>query len=536
MPHREPNAGGEAKKPVVAVVGGGLAGLVAAKTLAEAGARVVVFEASPQLGGRATMAGETDFEHRGRQWQFDLEHGMHGIWRQYRNLRRVLSEHGLLDRLVPVSEQELISDVEGGAPRVFEYGARIRTSGLPDALALFNLLAVDRLAGQVVAEGPHRFVGAGSELLHALAFDPERDIARYDRYSVGDFLHRWPPLMRRLASVIAHAGFYCDGENVSLAAFLIGLRSYFMSDKRDLSFDVLATDIRTDLLRPLAGAIRARGGHIRLGTAVEALELAAGAPGRAAVLRSRRVGASSSGRTHVDGVVFATDPAGFRRLSRKGPMASLLREMAIPSGAASVVTRLWFATPPPMQRASAGVFHGLDADNFFWLHRLQSPYRAFHQSTGGGVLECHLYARRARRAAQLDDAAVVEEVLRTVAAAWPETSGQLIHSHVQRNASTNVVFSPGIMSRLPTVRTPLANVALAGDWIDCPTPVLYMERAATTALLAARHVGLACGLSHWDLPEPLPPSPPSASVLQAMNLARAMRRARLLPRIGRRWL
>ena len=536
MTANEPAEDPKPNRPTIAVVGGGVAGLVAAKTLADAGARVVVFEANGHLGGRAGMPTETAFEHRGRQWRFELEHGIHGIWRQYRNLRRILAEHGLLDRIVPVSEQEFISRGEDGTLLAVEYGARIRTSALPDAIAMFNLLWMQLQPAQVLSQGPHRFVGAGHDLLHALAFEPERDIARYDRFSVGDFLHNWPPLMQRLATVLGHAGHYCDGEDVSLAAFLIGLRSYFMVDKRDLAFGVFATDTNVDLLRPLAGAIRAHGGQVKLSTTVDNLEMAgSGKTGVAAVISRRGAGKRTS-RTRVDGVVLALSPPAARRLSRQEPLAATMAESAIPNGVASVVVRFWFATSPPLNRASSGVFHGLEADSFYWLHRLQTPFRAFHQASGGSVLECHLYARRARHAAQLDDDALMHRVLGSVAAVWPETNGQLIHSYVQRNAATNVAFPPGSMARLPPVRTPVRNLAMAGDWIDCPTPVLYLERAATTALMAARHVGLACGLSIWDLPEPLPPHPPSPSVQQAMNLARAMRKARLLPRIGRRWL
>ena len=531
-----PQSGRAEKRPTIGIVGGGIAGLVAAKTLAEAGCRVVVFEADPQLGGRASLPAEAEFEFRGRQWQFDLEHAAHGIWRQYRNVHRTLDEHGLLDRLVPVSEQELVSKDDADGLRVVEFGARIRTSGLPDLLALFKLMSMDGLAGRVVREGPHRFVGAGTELLHALAFDPERDIGRYDRLTVGDFLHAWPPVMRRLVTVLGHSAFFRDADQVSLATFLTGLHGYFIADKRDLHFGVLTTDIGTDLLRPLAGAIRARGGHVRLNTRVEGIEFDDQNPPRAKAVLARRRDARRAGRTAVDAVIIAVDPINFRRLIRDGPLAERLKESAIPRGVPSIIVRMWFDSAPSLERASAGVFHGLAADNFFWLHRLQTPFRAFHHATGGSVLECHLYARRARRSARLDDESIIQRTLETVGRVWPETSGRLIHGHVQRNAANNVAFAPGMMARLPPVRTPIGNLALAGDWIDCPLPVLYMERANATALLAARHVGLTCGMSPWDLPEPLPPYPPSPSVRQAMHLARAMRRSGLLPRIGRRWL
>lgn len=528
---------GREQRPTIGVVGAGVAGLVAAKMLAEAGAQVVVFEAASRPGGRTALSAETSFEYRGVSWHFELEHAIHGVWRQYRNLRRMLAEHGLLDRLVPASEQELIARDEDGRVRVMEFGAKVRGSHLPDPLAMMKVLAVDNLALRSIKEGPHRFLGAGSELLHALAFDSTVDIPRYDRFSVDDFIHNWPPLLQRVAGILGHTAFYRESDRVSLAAFMTGLHTYFLTDKRDSAFDVFATDIQTDLLRPLAGAIRARGGHLRTSTRVEGIDFVRDEGGlRAEALRYRRQGSEKTGRTQVDGVVLAMDPKSLGKLLRDGQLASALHDRALPEGVSSTVVRLWFSVAPEDDRASSGVFHALDADNFFWLHRLQLPYRAFHLETGGSVLECHLYARRGRLASQLGDDALIAKVMNTVRQAWPNLDGHVAHAHVQRNPPTNVAFGPGVMSRLPHVTTEAANVALCGDWIACQLPVLYLERACTTALHAARRVGLSCGLSAWDLPDPLPPHPPAASVRRAVRVARSLRKARLLPRIGRKWL
>src|SRR5439155_23534292 len=87
----------------VAVIGGGIAGCSAATVLAERGARVTLYEASPQLGGRAaawpvTLADGTAVV---------VDHGFHGYFRQYYNLRRMLGRVGA--RLAPLGDYPAVS-------------------------------------------------------------------------------------------------------------------------------------------------------------------------------------------------------------------------------------------------------------------------------------------------------------------------------------------------------------------------------------------------------------------------------------------
>ncbi|HLY28232.1 MAG TPA: FAD-dependent oxidoreductase, partial [Aggregatilineales bacterium] len=87
----------------VVVVGAGLAGLTAALHVAERGLSVLVLDADPERAGGRLRGGppvtleakNSPLESPAQRWSFPGEHGIHGVWQQYHNLRALLSREGI---------------------------------------------------------------------------------------------------------------------------------------------------------------------------------------------------------------------------------------------------------------------------------------------------------------------------------------------------------------------------------------------------------------------------------------------------------
>ena len=508
------------------VVGAGLAGLTAALTLARAGVRVSIFEGADVLGGRLATHGVFEFEHAGRVWSLPDEHGIHGVWRQYRNLQRLLGTlrappgGGLRD----AGDQGLV--VRGR--EIVPMGERVRRSVLPDVLAQAALFAEPAYRAAAAAAGPAGLARVARGLSAALAFDYAGDSAgALDHISVAEFTRRWPPVLERMIAALTHSAFFRDPSEVSLAAFLTGLDLYVVRDKRNSGFQVWQADTRTCLLEPMVSELSALRGAIHLSAPVEAVCLDHRGEVDGVQLRS---GARIAGRA----VVVALDPAGFsalRVLDTRGFSMDATRKLGVALSperlaADSVVVRAVFGRDVRSVTPASGVFAGGPADNYFWLSRLQRPFEAWTRQVGGSVLECHLYGRNADRARSLPDAAVGRRVVDAATHLWPELGASCVHVQVRRNPRTHATFPPGDFGRLPSAETRVAGLALCGDWIASAAPVLYLERATRTALEAARVVAPRLGLDAATLPEPLAPDAPAPTVglgqraLRAGGLAR----------------
>ncbi len=500
------------------MVGAGIAGLTAAHYLAGRGAHVTLLEADRVAGGRFATRERVRFTHGGETHEFPAEHGVHGVWRSYRNLQRVIAELGLLSGLSPAKRQELVA-IQGGKVVHPEVGEVLRETRLPTWFSSLALARRVEFVRTCIESGAPSTLRLLRDLLRVLAFDEERDSAHYDSLSVDALLRGWPPLIARLFESLTHQAFFDETSHVSLAAFLSGLNYYVTSDKRNSVFSLFTEASDQALIEPWLAELAARGVEICLQSPVSAVKLDS-TPYELLVTRE-----AGTVTLSADALVLALDPSALGCLLGE-QRRSVLGSARIPAGLPSVVVRFWFREGRAKNRAICGIFSEMEADNFFWLDLVQRQFKAWAKRTGGSALELHLYGLRARHAADQDDETVLAGLRPLVCRVWPELTGRELFAHVLRNPSTHSAFSPGVVTRLPTVSTELPNLMLAGDFVQSQHPALDLERATMTGLEAARRVVARLGLRASDLPAPLGPHPD----------ARSMRVLKPLTRAALRWL
>ena len=183
------------------IIGGGVAGLTAALHLAERGLKPLVLEADPEyLGGR--LAGGKTVNIDG--YEFRLEHGVHGIWSQYRNFQAMLARHNLRPVFVPAEEENWVYR-KNGQIRQAKVGSTIRQSFLPPPfhyLALFlrpSFLWMLDLRDWLSL--PLTWMG----LVMGIGIDPFAESQPMEGMMLGDMTRKWSPGLRAFFLEIGRA-------------------------------------------------------------------------------------------------------------------------------------------------------------------------------------------------------------------------------------------------------------------------------------------------------------------------------------------
>jgi isorenieratene synthase len=494
------------------VVGGGLAGLTAALHLAEAGYTPLLLEAAPRLGGRVAGGATVSMSHAGQTWQFTAEHGIHGLWGQYRNLRAMLSRHAVAPDLVPARREDWLHAADDRVRRA-EAGSAVRRSPIPAPFHYLGLLARPSFLAMLTPAdliGLPRVVGS---LYLALAYDPLMEPTPLAGRTVAELFTAWPPRLRAFLTALMRSGLADHPEDVPLGGFLAFLRFYTLLRRDAWAFSYFPADSGTALIAPLAAAITTHGGTIRTTAHVEQLTRETD---------GWRVGWRAGDRSHQASarqVIVALDPPAAKQLFRNSPMPEpAAHTLDWPAGLATGVVRLWFSRAPA-SGAESGICSGaFTIDNFFWLQRFQADVAAWHAATDGSLVETHIYGPPDVLA--LPDAALLARAINDIQRAYPELRGALIHQTIQRNPPTHTRFGAGAGSNQLAVASPWPGVSCCGDWIAYPHPALFLERATVTGIAAAARAVSALG---GEPPAILPALPPEAP---ARALERALRNVR----------
>jgi len=474
---------------------------------------VTLLERNPiSFGGRVAQYPPERFTFRGQVHEHSMEHGIHGWWRQYRNFLGLIERRGLGDRLIDAYDQTILFH-DGKEVYRTNVGRETQITPVPEPMHHAQLLFKKNIRRMIGVRELPAIAVLARRVMECLAFDPrdERHRELYDRLAVVDYTDGLPFFFQSFLKSLTRGGFFSDPPLVSLWAFLLSLQLYVFLRKEDQCFAFVRGPVMRELFEPLMGEIRESGGHLARGITVDGVRrdggegwvvswsrepgIAAGAPGFA-----RRMG-----EFHARQLVLAVDVEGAKALLAGSPdLAPVLGDLSVFQGRRATTVRLWWSRAAGEEYGESGVFAGrATADNYFWLHRFQDESEAWHRATGGAISECHVYAPD--RLHDKSDEELLDRVQRDMERGFPELAGSCIHRAIVRNRGTHINFPVGCAVSFPGVTTAHDDLVLCGDWIDGGVPVLYMERACQTAILAANTLLTRRDLEPWPVAEPLPP-------------------------------
>lgn len=467
-PSGRPDAAALSSRPRAVVVGGGIAGLTAATGLAERGVEVDVVERETYLGGR--VGGWS--EHVDGVGAAAMNRGFHAFFRQYYNLRNLLRRiDSELSMLTPVEDYPLIDG----------HGRRDTFRGLPQTPP-FNAMMFALRSPTFRLRDLARINARAAAPLAAVSVPDIYD--RLDDRDAQTFLRdiNFPEAAQHLAFEVFSRSFFAQPPELSAAELATMFHIYFLGSSEGLVFDVANDNFDVALWNPMRTYLKRRGVRIHTGVTVSAVD-----PGFT-------VHCDNGESLSADGVVLAADVAGLQAIV--GNSAALgdkpWRDDVTGLGTAPpfLVQRLWLDRPVAADRPAFLGTGGLPPlDNVSVLERYETHAADWARRTSGSVVELHSYA--------VTDTSedLPHRLLARLHELFPETADAGIVGQRLLLREDCPRFAPGDFAHRPTVRTPVAGLALAGDGIRIDLPVALMERAATTGWAAANrllgHFGVA---------------------------------------------
>lgn len=474
----------------VAVLGGGLAGISAASTLAARGYAVTIFEAQPYLGGKL---GSWPFKLSGGETEW-VSHGFHAFFRHYYNLNRFLDGLGIRQKFKAISDYRI----------VFAGGDEL-TFGELDNTPILNLLSLARRGvyrlGDALKSPTRDLMGL------FLEYDSKKTFEQLDGMSFAEFdrLAKLPPRLKLAFNTFARA-FFSDEHVLSMAELVKSFHFYFLGHDIGLTYDHPAEDYEASLLTPIRAHLAQRGVTLKLGTRVTQL--------------ARENGAFQVNGAPFDKVVLATDVVGTRALvtGARGLEGISSKLGDLEPGQRYAVLRLWI---DKAARQTLPVFvisdrvRLLDAITFY--ERTEAESGRYVERHGGSVLELHSYAVPD----DLPDDQVKPLLLEEAFKFLPELVGMKVrdeHFQLRRDFTS---FHLGADAKRPGTESGVPGLVCAGDWVKLPFPSMLMEAAFSSGLVAANSLLRADGLQEEPVDSvPLrgllagvPPPPTRAALL-----------------------
>ena len=435
------------------VIGAGLAGLSAASRLAGAGARVLVLDARPRLGGRATA-----FVDRATGEMVD--NGQHVLFGCYHEtlafLRRVGAEDGV--RLQPELRVPFV-DVNGAVtelrcpplPAPLHLVAAVLdwpALGFRDRLSVLRLARPVRLARRLVDR--ERALGRA-----ARPGPPPMAVA-----SPGETVETWlrlngqgDAIRERLWNPLAVAALNQSPSEAAASSFVRVLAGLFGTDSRDAAIGLPARPLHLMYAEPARAFIEARGGTVR--TSAIASVVVEGDRLRNVEVEGDRFLA----RTVIAAVPwYALSPLVVRSGSVPPELAATLDAATRLESLPIVTVNLWYD-----RVVMDEPFVGLHGASIHWVFDKRAVF-------GGSASHLSAVASGARDLVERSNQELVADAAREIGRALPRAgAARLLRGTVVREKRATFSLAPGQPAR-PATRTIVPGLLLAGDWIDTGLP------------------------------------------------------------------
>jgi uncharacterized protein with NAD-binding domain and iron-sulfur cluster len=462
----------------VVVIGGGVAGFSAATALADAGARVLVLEARPGLGGRATAFTDPTTGER-------VDNGQHILMGCYTETLRLLERIGASARVRWQAGLALTMIDQRGHESVLKLPPMPSPVHLLggvlawDALSWTERLSILRVGaalgppnhlrqGYGGQEGGHHIgtghIGTAPMWRPALA-GPEITASAE---TVRDWLTRHgqaPRLCELFWEPLALAALNQSIDQAAAPYFVTVLTQMFGPDPVAASLVIPAVPLDELYAEPARAWLQHRGHDVRVN-----------APARVAIAGDRVTGVSVRGEHIPAPVVISTVPwHGLAGLFETPPpaLASTIANASATPSLPIVTVNLWFDRP---------VMHesliGLPGRAFQWVF----DRRAIVGGTGSHL---SMIASGAESMVSMTNDALIATALADVRAALPAARTATVRNGLAvREKRSTFSIAPDAPPRPPT-ETAVTGFLLAGDWVDTGLPAT-IESAAVSGHRAAR--------------------------------------------------
>jgi 15-cis-phytoene desaturase len=486
-------------QPDVIVVGGGLAGLTAAKTLVDAGLSVDLYEKRSILGGKVSAWKDADDD-----W---IETGLHVFFGAYEEIFVLMRELGIYDRVL-WKEHVLTYTLNDGER--FEF----RTIPLPSPLHLLP------------AVFQNHYFNLREKLtliksLYPMLFGSDRYFAEQDRVSYQDW-HRRQGIADRLLSKMflpmSLALKFVGPEDIS-ARVVLDVAGIFLRENGASRMGFLKGSPQEHLVGPLADYLTHNGARLHTGQGVKRVllneddSIAGLELGDGDIVRAAQY-------------VFALPIHKLNQLvpdrwREKYPVFAHLKQF---EGVPVITVQLW------LDRQVSGI------DNILFCPDGVIPVYADLGNTTpdyavGGRSRFQFCVAPARDLIKQTDEQIVARVWGDVQRMFPDSArdANVVKATVVRVPQSVYWPKPGMDHLRPTQATPIRNLFLAGGYTqqrfyDSMEGAVSSGRRAARTLLASQAVGQEGGSRKKEGEEGISPLPVSSFLLPSLPASSPVRR------------